>query len=120
MAVQRDSSGPTRMIASAKRIARSAGEAKSWFYTGLRKYRQDDRYDLAAVRDGFRDCLEVNPSDESLLLRICHAYSLSIAAMEKAHTSYRASAWWQQQRRTSLGAVMQALDSHDTSALQRI
>ena len=111
---------PLRTARSAIALAAARWQAASLLYRGHRRYRNDSRYDLASVSKGFVSHPSGDGSDESLLKRICAAYSESIKREQQAAAAYAASPWWELQRKWSLKPVIQALERHDIAALGRM
>lgn len=109
---------PLRTFASARRIAQAEWINRRLLHLGERRFRQDIRYDLSAVTQGFRAHAHPSNSDAALLQRICNAYSLAAERQHSAHMKYAPTAWWQEHRNLVLGPVVQALRSHDIDALQ--
>jgi hypothetical protein len=87
---------------------------------GRRRFKQDVRYDLDAVTQGFEDRRETVPCDTELFQRVFKAYSLAIEQDKGKAKRYEATAWWREQRTSYLKAAMQALSSRDSEALQRM
>src|SRR6202035_4029712 len=98
---------------------RTANAAKSmlamrlsmWRFAGhgARRFRGDARYDLRNVTDGFASRTDDSESDGELLERICAAYIKAMEQQQFASETYKATDWWEQVRRRSLGPVTQAL-----------
>ncbi len=85
-----------------------------------RHYREDPRYDLMNVSNGFTSRLEDSSEDDKVLERICAAYIRAAQRERFAPEVYQASAWWRQVRLASLGPVIQALGSRDVASLRRM
>jgi putative sugar O-methyltransferase len=99
------------LLASHWTVRRSASR-------GARRFRNDPRYNLQCVTDGFASRIADGGDDTALLSRICQAY---IAAAEQDPVSgheYNATGWWQDVRRSSLTPVRRALAARDTDALR--
>jgi putative sugar O-methyltransferase len=85
---------------------------------GERRFRNDARYNLQYVTEGFASRMSDGSDDTALLGRICQAY---IAAAEQdsfSRQEYSATGWWQSVRRSSLTPVRRALATCDTAALR--
>jgi putative sugar O-methyltransferase len=87
---------------------------------GKRRFRDDPRYDLLHVTDGFASRISQVSDDSTILKRICAAYNKAAQQQESAPDTYRASARWQQIRQRSLGSVIGALLAQDLEALERM
>jgi putative sugar O-methyltransferase len=85
---------------------------------GARRFRGDARYDLQNVTDGFASHIDDSPNDGELLERICAAYIKATEQQQFAPETYRATEWWEQVRRRSLGPVTEALRTRDIEALR--
>jgi hypothetical protein len=85
-----------------------------------RHYREDPRYDLMNVSNGFTSRLENSSEDDEVLERICTAYIRAAQRERFAPEVYQASVWWRQVRLASLGPVIQALGSRDVASLRRM
>ena len=85
---------------------------------GSRRFRGDPRYNLDSVTAGFLPCAPEARDDSAVLERICSAYVKAIERQAQVSDPYRATPWWEEVRRQSLGPVRQALQSHDISTLQ--
>jgi hypothetical protein len=87
---------------------------------GRQRFREDARYNLQSVTDGFAPCVPDGKDDTGLLERICSAF----IAAEKDHVgapaAYNATAAWEQVRRRSLSPVRRALAERDTDALGKM
>ncbi|WP_433966598.1 putative sugar O-methyltransferase [Tunturiibacter gelidiferens] len=84
---------------------------------GARRFKDDDRYDLHNVTEGFKSRIDDSSDDDALLERICTAY-IGAVRQQSAPSAYQATEWWQQVRHRSLGPVIQALLTKDTNALR--
>jgi putative sugar O-methyltransferase len=87
---------------------------------GERRFKDDARYDLQNVTDGFISRIDETNDDTDLLERICTAYIKAVKQQQFAPPTYKATEWWQQVRQRSLGPVTQALVSRDIDALRRM
>jgi putative sugar O-methyltransferase len=87
---------------------------------GARRFRGDARYDLQNVTDGFASRIDDSQDDGELLERICAAYIKATEQQQFASEAFRATEWWEQVRRRSLGPVMRALRTRDIEALRKM
>jgi putative sugar O-methyltransferase len=84
---------------------------------GQRHFASDARYDLKSVTEGFAARVDGRDSDAALLERICTSYIKAAKEQQSAPEIYRATDWWEQQRKSSLKPVIQALMTHDIAAV---
>jgi hypothetical protein len=109
---------PVRTLGTAKAMVAARMSMRSFASYGRRKFKEDERYDLQSVTDGFAPHLD-NPGDDSELLdRICAAYIKAVEREQAAPETYQATQWWEQVRNSSLARVRRALLTRDTAALQ--
>jgi putative sugar O-methyltransferase len=87
---------------------------------GARRFRGDARYDLRNVTDGFASRIDDSQNDAELLERICAAYIKAMEQQQFAPEAYKATEWWEQVRRRSLGPVTRALRTRDIEALRKM
>jgi hypothetical protein len=87
---------------------------------GERRFRDDPRYNLQHVTDGFASRIDLTSEDTSILKRICTAYQKAAQDEESFPDAYQASERWQQIRRGRLGPVLEALRRDDTEVLGRM
>ena len=87
---------------------------------GARRFRSDARYDLQNVTDGFVSRIDDSQNDGELLERICTAYINAMEQQQFAPETYRATEWWEQVRRRSLGPVTRALLTRDIETLRKM
>ena len=85
-----------------------------------RHFRNDPRYDLQNVTNGFASRFDNSRRDTALLERICSAYAKSVEDQQSASAYYGPTEWWQELRKSSLGPVMQALQDRDLTALGKM
>jgi hypothetical protein len=76
---------------------------------GERRFRNDVRYDLQNVTDGFISRIDDFDDDTNLLERICSAYIKSAAQEQLPPDAYRAPERWQRVRQQHLGPIIHAL-----------
>ena len=96
--------------------------------SGERRFRDDPRYRLENVTEGFasgpfpmsddEQRCRAEPDDAALLERICTAYIKAVEVEASAPPTYRATAWWEEVRRHNLKPVMKALLNGDIGALR--
>jgi hypothetical protein len=107
--------------------ARIAARWHAWKFAdrGARHFASDPRYDLRSVVEGFASRINVDIDDDvsadaALLERICTSYNAAAKRQHFAPQTYRPTDWWEQQRKWSLPPVIQALATHDVTALGRM
>jgi hypothetical protein len=108
---------PLRTANIAMAIAASHLNARKFIYRSERHFRDDARYKLQNVTDGFVSHIDEGEDDTALLERICTAYTKAVKSQRSAPDIYNASAWWEEVRRGNLPAVTQALSKHNIAAL---
>jgi putative sugar O-methyltransferase len=109
---------PFRTASTAKSLFAARWSMWRFANHGARRFKDDTRYDLQNVTDGFRSRLDDSGGDDELLERICTAYIKAVKQQQFAPKLYKASEWWQQVRQGSLGPVTQALVTRDINALR--
>jgi hypothetical protein len=87
---------------------------------GQSRFRDDARYNLQNVTDGFVSRIDDSGEDAELLERICSAYIRAVKQQQFVPDAYRATEWWQQVRQQSLAPVLRALLKRDVEALGRM
>jgi putative sugar O-methyltransferase len=87
---------------------------------GKRRFRNDPRYDLQNVTNGFASRIDETGDDTELLERICTAYIRAMKQQQLAPETYKATDWWQQVRQRSLGPVTKALMTRDVDSLRKM
>jgi putative sugar O-methyltransferase len=99
-----------------------AARLNMWTFAnhGKRRFRNDPRYDLQNVTNGFVSCIDEASDDTELLERICTAYIRAMKQQEWAPETYKATDWWQQVRQRSLGPVTEALMTRDVDSLRKM
>src|SRR5579863_5302204 len=110
-------------ILAAKKVKSSLStHAHMWSFAfyGRRRFRDDPRYDLQSVTDGFRVQSDDRTDDAEILERICDAYVRAIQKQGAESETYQASRRWQDIRQRSLGPVLRALLTRDIPALGRM
>ena len=85
---------------------------------GEQRFKNDPRYSLQNVKDGFASRLEDPGHDAALLERICCAYIHGAEQERLAKPAYQPTAWWKTVRNTSLEPVRRALMAGDTKSLR--
>jgi putative sugar O-methyltransferase len=85
---------------------------------GARRFRNDPRYDLQNVTDGFKSRIDASSDDDALLERICTAYIRSVNQQKSAPSAYQPTEWWQEVRHRGLGPVIRALLTKDIASLR--
>jgi hypothetical protein len=108
---------PLRTAAAARDLLALYLNIKSFGDRSHRRYRNDARYDLMNVSNGFASRLQCSCVDD-VLERICAAYIEAVQRERFAAAEYQASAWWRQVRLASLGPVTRALGGRDIASLR--
>jgi putative sugar O-methyltransferase len=111
---------PVRTANAAKGML--AARLNMWRFAthGARRFRDDARYDLQNVTDGFASRIDDSQNDEELLERICAAYIKAMEQQQLVSETYKATEWWEQVRLRSLGPVTRALQMRDIESLQKM
>ena len=107
---------PLRTLAAATELFTAYLEMAILTARGDARFKEDVRYNLRVVQDGFLP----HPSDAddtAVLLRICRAYLSTIEGEILAKRAYEPTRWWRQVRQASLEPVRRALASRDLVAL---
>lgn len=109
---------PIRTVDAAFDLFAARLEMRRIAAQGARRFREDPRYDLATVTDGFA-CRMVDESDDTAVLeRICAAYIKTVEQQPSSPRAYDATAWWEEIRQRSLWPVMSALLCRDIRTLR--
>jgi putative sugar O-methyltransferase len=87
---------------------------------GDRRFDDDPRYDLQSVTEGFVARPDDGSPNAALLDRICTAYMKAVKQQQFAHETYQATEWWEQQQRSNLKPVIQALMTRDIDTLREM
>jgi hypothetical protein len=111
---------PLQTARTARKRLRAQFQLRRFAAQSDARFRDDPRYQLQNVTNGFASRLDDFGDDTELLRRICAAYARTIADERHAPSCYEPSPWWQKTRRASLREVMKALQSGDTGALNRM
>jgi putative sugar O-methyltransferase len=111
---------PFQTASKAKATLAARMNMRSFAFHGRRRFKGDARYDLQNVTDGFASRIDDSSDDTELLDRICTAYIKAVEKQQSTSETYKATDWWEQVRRGSLGPVTQALLTHDIGALRRM
>ncbi len=111
---------PLRTAAAARSLLALYLNIKNLGDRSHHHYREDPRYDLLNVSNGFTSRLDDSFEDDEILERICAAYIGAAQRERFAPEVYQASDWWRQVRLASLGPVMSALGGRDIASLRRI
>jgi putative sugar O-methyltransferase len=111
---------PLQTVNAAK--ARLSAQFNMWKFAahGKRRFRNDARYDLQNVTDGFRSHLDNSNDDVEILERICAAYIKAAEQQQFTSKVYEATEKWQRVRQRSLGPVTQALLTRDIDRLRKM
>lgn len=83
---------------------------------GDARFKEDARYNLRSVREGFAPRLH-SGDDTAILRRICEAYVQAADREPSTQPVYQPTKWWNEVRQTSLAPVRRALASRDLAAV---
>jgi putative sugar O-methyltransferase len=111
---------PLQTASAAKAMYAARLSMRRFAAHGEHRFKDDARYDLQHVTDGFLSRIDETSDDTNLLERICTAYIRAVKQQQLAPETYNATEWWQQVRQRSLGPVTQALLTRDIDALRRM
>lgn len=111
---------PVRTLGVAKDLFAAHLSMKVLGPRGDAHFRDDARYNLQNVTDGFRPRLDESGDDEAILQRICRAYVRAAERETVVKSEYRPSGWWKDVRQDGLAPVRRALAARDIAALQRM
>src|SRR5258707_14911742 len=100
---------PIRTASAAKGMLTTRLNMWRFATHGARRFRGDASYDLQNVTDGFASRIDDSQNDGELLERICAAYIKAMEQQQFAQETYKATEWWEQVRRRSLGPVTRAV-----------
>jgi len=109
---------PLRTAGVAKALVEMHWNVKRLASRGERRFRNDVRYDLQNITDGFASRVDDQGDDTALLERICTAYIRATEQQSFVKQAYRATSWWQSVQQDSLAPVQRALATHDINALR--
>ena len=84
------------------------------------RFKDDPRYCLDRVPDGFALRPEPDVDDAALLARICTAYIKATKYQSSAPPAFQPTRWWQRIAEKNLGPVARALAARDLDALGRM
>src|ERR1700732_549106 len=96
---------PLRTAGVAKALVEMHWNVKRLASRGERRFRNDVRYDLQNVTDGFASRVDDKGDDTALLERICTAYIRATEQQSFVKQAYRATSWWQSVQQDSLAPV---------------
>ena len=111
---------PLQTANAAKALVRTRLNMWTFATHGKRRFRNDVRYDLQNVTDGFTSLIDDSADDTDILERICSAYIKSAAQEQLAPETYRAPERWQRVRQRNLGPIIQALTTRDIAVVQKM
>jgi putative sugar O-methyltransferase len=111
---------PLRAANAAKAMAAARWDLARLAVRCERHFAGDARYALRSVSEGFAARIDDQSDDAALLDRICTAYIKAVERDQHAPAIYKATEWWELQRRWTLKPVIQALATRDFEALQRM
>lgn len=107
---------PIRTLAAAKNLFAAHVNMRILGARGEARFRNDPRYGLRSLRDGFASRLNVS-DDSAILQRICNAYIRAVQREPSVRSAYQPTRWWNEIRQRSLAPVRRALTSRDIAAL---
>ena len=107
---------PLRTLGVAKEVLATRLTMKILGARGDARYKDDIRYHLQSVQEGFapRRCAG---DDSAALRRICDAYIRASEREPSVNPPYQPTKWWKGMRHASLTPVRRALASRDLAAL---
>jgi len=111
---------PFRTLGVAKDLFAARLSMKVLGPRGHAHFREDARYNLQNVTDGFAPRLDESGDDAPILQRICSAYARAAERETFVKPVYRPTGWWKDVRRDGLAPVRRALAARDIAALQRM
>ena len=111
---------PFRTLGVAKDLFAAHLSMKVLGPRGEAHFRDDARYNLQNVADGFRPRLDESGDDEAILQRIGRAYVRAAERQTVVKSVYRPTGWWKDVRRDGLAPVRRALAACDIATLQRM
>ena len=111
---------PLRLAKAAKASVSTRWKIWKFGSYGEHRFKDDARFNLQNVTEGFRSRLDTSTDDTELLQRICAAYSRAIQQERLAAKAYTAPEQWQKLRQSSLGPVIRALLASDLKTLQKM
>lgn len=111
---------PLRAATAAQALIAARWNMRRSADRGGRRFRDDPRYDLRNVIDGFASRLGDETEDATLLERICTAYIKAVRQQPFAPATYTATGWWEQVRQANLTPVMRALQNRDIGLVQQM
>ena len=109
---------PFRTLGVAKDLFAAHLSMKVLGPRGDAQFRDDARFNLQNVADGFAPRLDESGNDEAILQRICRAYVRAAGRETVVKSVYRPTGWWKDVRRDGLAPVRRALAARDIDALQ--
>lgn len=107
---------PLHTLGVAKDVFAAHFNMKLLAARGDARFKEDARYNLRSVREGFTSRL-YSGNDTAILHRICEAYVRAADREPAVQPAYQPTKWWNEVRQTSLAPVRQALASRDVGAL---
>ena len=111
---------PLQTVNAAKALLTTRLNMRKFAAHGERRFRNDDRYDLQSVTDGFMARIDDSGDDTTILERICSAYIKSTAQQQLAPETYKATERWQRVRHQHLGPIIHALTTRDIAAVRKM
>ena len=111
---------PLQTVNAAKAMLTTRLNMRKFAAHGERRFRNDARYDLQNVTDGFMSRVDDSGDDTTILARICSAYIKSAAQEQLAPETYKASERWQRVRQQNLGPIIHALTTRDIAAVRKM
>jgi hypothetical protein len=111
---------PFRAAALAKKLLSSRINMWSFATHGARRFRNDSRFDLENVTEGFRPRIDDSNDDTELLERICVAYIKTVKQLQPPPEIYGPTDQREQVRTRSLGPAIKALLTQDIVTLRKM
>lgn len=111
---------PIRAVKAAKAILKLRLSMWRFARHGERRFRNDPRFNLENVTDGFASRIDHSNDDRRIVERISRAYKSAVRQMERSCGMYDGSEKWQQVRQQKLAPVIRALLVRDVDALVRM
>jgi hypothetical protein len=111
---------PFRTAALAKNLLSARINMWSFATHGERRFRNDSRFDLGNVTEGFRSHIDDSNDDIELLERICVAYIKTVKQLQPPSEIYGSTDQREQARLRSLRPVIKALLAHDIVTLRKM
>ncbi len=109
---------PLRTVGAAQALLAAHWNMRRLAPIGGRRYKNDARYNLSSVTDGFASRLNRSADDTAILERICAAYGKAIERQSSVKQAHLATKWWRGIQETDLAPVQSALAARDINTLR--